>query len=269
MTVPDRRLAGLDPAHILAVCTRATVGRRVLAVRKADSVIVCIFPSRRTAYRASSALVRVGYEVTTVSADRGRSLLVANWDPAALESRLATMRAVLHQLADNPPLTAKAVIERFRALSSESRTQQQQWELLNRAQAGLRGWVTARSGIHALRESAIEPTDTGIALRLRAAAALEQGIDDQVERQLRVAGYALALFRGLSQQTDGDTAEDAAIRWAGITFHLSRPTVRPGPAALIAAEFPRAALAGLPTNVVSLDSARRRPRPGPVPRLHR
>jgi hypothetical protein len=307
----DRRQAGLDPGHILAVCTRATGGRRSLAVRKADGVMVCILPSRRTAYRASTALARVGYEVTSVSASRGRDLLVTGWDPAALESRLTTMRRVLHRLADDPSLAARAVIERFRGLPTESRTQQQQWELLNRASIGLRGWVTTRSGIHVLRDPAVQSAEPGIAVRLRAAVALECGIDEQVERQLRVAGHALALFRHLSGQTDGDSAKDAAIRWASITFHLSGSTTRdpsslipraagpalgaipadhkaartldpgsrpaglptdlltrPGPGGWIAAEFPRAALTpGRPGNVVSFDSARRRTRPGPMPRL--
>jgi hypothetical protein len=280
-------------------------------VRKADGIIICILPSQRTAYRSSVALARVGYEVTTVSAGHGRDLLVTGWDPAALESRLTTMRTVLDQLADNPPLTAKAVIERFRGLPTESRTQQQQWELLSQARLGLRGWVTTRSGIHALGDSAIQSADASVGLRLRAAAVLEQVINEQVERQLRVAGYALALFRQLSEQTDGDSAQDAAIRWAGITFHLSSSTARDsshlmppaagpvpgtvtpdheaartsdlgrqptrlplaspgriGPSGRMAAEFPRAALTtGQSANVVSIDSARRRARPGPMPRL--
>jgi hypothetical protein len=310
-TMADPRQAGLDPAHILAICARATGGRRGLAVRKADGIIVCILPSRRTAYRASTALARVGYEVTSVSASRGRDLLVTGWDPATLESRLTTMRRVMHQLADNPPLTANAVIERFRSLPAESRTRQHQWELLNRASIGLRGWVTTRSGIHVLRDSTIQSAEPGIAVRLRATAALERAIDEQVERQLQVAGHALALFRHLSGQTDGDSAKDAAIRWASITFHLSSSTTRdpsslmphaagpalganpadheaartldpssrpaglptdlltrPRPGGWIAAEFPRAALTpGRPGNVVSLDSARRRTRPSPMPRL--
>jgi hypothetical protein len=222
----NRRQAELDPAHILAICARATGGRRGLAVRNTDGIIVCILPSRRTAYRSSTALARVGYEVTTVSAGRGRDLLVTGWDLAALETRLATMRTVLHQLADTPPATAKAVIEWFRDLPVESRTHRRQWELLNQARTRLDGWVASRSGIHALRSSAIEPSDGGVTLRLRAAVVLEQAIDAQVERQLRFAGHALALFRRLSDQTDADTAQDTAIRWAGITFHLGNPAAR-------------------------------------------
>jgi hypothetical protein len=135
------------------------------------------------------------------------------------------MRTVLQQLAENPPLTAKAVIERFRGLSAESRTPELQWELLNQARAGLHDWVAGRSGVHALRGSAVEPADAAIALRLRAAATLEQAIDGQVERQLHVAGYALGLFRHLSGQP-GDVAEDTAIRWAGMAVRLDSATAR-------------------------------------------
>jgi hypothetical protein len=216
----DARDAGLDPVHILAICARATGGRRSLAVRKASGVIVCILPSRRAGHRASTALRRVGYDVASVSAGRGRDLLVTGWDPAVLDSQLATMRTILQQLAGNPSVTASAVIERFRDSPAEARTRQRQWELLNQARAGLCDWVTTRSGIYALGESTIQRADDGIAPRLRAAAALEQAIDDHLERQLRVAGYALAVFRHLSRRTDGDAAEQTAIRWAGIAFHL-------------------------------------------------
>jgi hypothetical protein len=234
----NAREADLDPAHILAICAQATGGRRSLAVRKASGIIVCILPSRRTGHRASAALRRVGYDVASVSAGRGRDLLVTGWDPAVLDARLATMRTILHQLAGNPSLTAGAVIERFRDSPAETRTRQRQWELLNQARAGLRDWVTTRSGIYALGDSTIQRADDGIAPRLRAAAALEQVIDDHVERQLRVAGYALALFRHLAGRTDGDAAEQTAIRWAGIAFHL-RNSAADGSPSLI----PRAAMA--------------------------
>jgi hypothetical protein len=147
-------------------------------------------------------------------------LLVTGWDPAVLDSRLATMRTILHQLTGNPSMTASAVIERFRDSPVEARTRRRQWELLNQARAGLRDWVTTRSGIYALGDSTIQRADDRIGPRLRAAAALERVVDDHVERQLRVAGYALAVFRHLSGRTDGDAAEETAIRWAGIAFHL-------------------------------------------------
>jgi hypothetical protein len=270
-TMRSAQPTGLDPAHILAVCARSTGGRRGLAVRQSDGIVVCLMPSRRTAYRASIALARVGYEVTGVSASRGRDLLVTEWDPARLDARLVTMQRVLHWLADQPTSAAQLVIERFHGLSDESRTPQQVWELLNEAHDGMRRWVTAQSGIHALRGLAIQPADARIALRIRAATVLEQAIDDQAERQLRVAGCALVLFRRLSGQMDGACAQDTAIRWAGIAFHLSSPAARESGRPISrrnAAEFPSPALAAGPVgNVVSLDPARRSAHLPQVPRL--
>src|SRR5262249_1845181 len=124
-TMRNAQPTGLDPAHILAVCARSTDGRRGLAVRQSDGIVVCLVPSRRTAYRASAALARVGYEVTGVSASRGRDLIITGWDPAALDARLAIMRAALHWFADQPSSTAQLVIERFRGLPDEARTPQQ------------------------------------------------------------------------------------------------------------------------------------------------
>src|SRR5262249_30842394 len=157
-----------------------------LAVGTWDGISVCL-PSRRAAGSARAALARVGYQVTPAPSGRGRDLIVAGWDPAGLESRLVAMRAVLHQLADNPSLTARIVVERFRDLPTDAPTPQQGSELLDRARAELRRWVTARSGTHAPHDPAVQPADVGIALRLRAAETLERSIDDLVERHLRVA----------------------------------------------------------------------------------
>lgn len=270
-TVRDRRPAGLDPAHVLAICARATGGRRGLAVRRTDGIIVCILPSRRAASQASTALARVGYEVTSVSASRGRDLLVTGWDPARLDARLATMHRVLHWLADQPTSTAQLAIERFRGLPGEARAPQQVRDQLNQAHAGLRRWVTAQSGIHALRELTVQPADAGTALRLRAAAVLEQAIDDQAERQLRVTGSALVLFCRLSGQMDDDRAQDTAIRWAGVAYHLSGPTARDSSPLISrpdATEFPGPALPlGRATNVVALDPSRRSASTSLTPRL--
>lgn len=268
MTVAEPYRPGLDPAHVLAICAQATGGRRGLAVRGTDGIIICLLPSRRTAHQASLALARVGYEVTTMSSGRGRDLIVAGWSTPGLDTRVATMRTILSQLTD-PAVTARAVIERFRHLPAESQTPQTTWELLNKARAGLRDWVAARSGIHAPRACAIGLADTGIASRLRAAEMLERAINDHIERQLRVAGYALVLFRHLHHQVDGDRAEATAIRWASITFHLSGPTALE-PSRLIQCEFPHAATEpGMPANVVALDPARRGAQRFPAPRLHR
>ena len=206
-----------------------------------------------------------------MSAGRGRDLLVTSWDPTALDARLATMHMVLHWLADQPSSAAQLAIERFRGVPDESKTHQQVWEVLNQANAGMRKWVTARSGIHALKALTVQPAEARIALQVRAATVLEQAIDDQAERQLRAAGCALVLFRRLSGQMDDDRAQDTAIRWAGMAFHLSNPAAPDSPHQISrrnTAEFPRSALApGQAGNVVGLDPARRSSHVSSVPRL--
>ena len=223
--MPDPYPAGLDSAHILAICVHATGGRPGLAVGARDGICVCL-PSRRAARSASVALARVGYQVIANSGPRGRDVVVTGWSPAGLESRLTAMRAILHQLADNPALTAQAVIERFQSLPGASPSPRAGLAILQQARTGLRSWVSARSGIHAPRPPAVLPPDVGITLRLGTAGVLEQVIDDLIERRLRVAGHALALFCSLREQMDVGRAQEAAIRWAGITFHLSGPAAQ-------------------------------------------
>ena len=219
MRVTDPYPAGLDPAHILAICEYATSGRPGLAVGARDGMCVCL-PSRRAARSARAALARVGYHLTADRGPRGRDLVVTGWNPAGLEARLNAMRAVLYQLAENPSLTARAVIERFRSLPGAAQLPRSGLGVLDEARAAVRSWVFARSGIHAPRPPAVLPPDVGAALRLGTVGVLEQAIDDLIERHLRVAGHALALFCSLREQMDVSRAQDTAIRWAGITFHL-------------------------------------------------
>ena len=213
---PDR---GVDPGHVLAICPQAisTPGRLVYAVARPGGVLVCL-SSRPTARDVRGALDRVGYLVAT--AGTGRDLLVPGWSPGNLESRLAAMRAVIQQLADHQSVTARAVIAQFRDRPGGPLLSRADQGLLDQAGNRLRAWVAARSGIHAAHDPAIQPADAGNALRLRAAWALEQSIDDLIERHLRVAGHALNLFASLSTQMNGDHAQDTAIRQAGIALHL-------------------------------------------------
>jgi hypothetical protein len=223
---PDPGERGLDPAHILAVCGHATSGtgsRPVLAVTQPDGVRACL-PSRPAGRDARAALARVGYQVAT--AGNGRDLRISGWSPEGLEARLGAMRAVLHQLAEHPSVTAQAVIVQFRKAPGGSPSYRPGPQLLEQAQAGLRAWVTSRSSIHAPHDPSVQPADVGNALRLRAAWTLEAAIDDLIERHLRVAGHALALYSSLSQQMSGDRAQDTAIRRAGVTFHLSGSTAQ-------------------------------------------
>jgi hypothetical protein len=218
--VPDTYPAGLDTAHIVGICTQATEGRRSLAVGTRDGISVSL-PSQRTARRARAALVRVGYEVSAAAAGRGRDVVVTGWDPAGLDSRLAAMRTVLHQLDDNPALTARMVIKRFRELPGVTPSPRLDSGLLDQARVGLRDWVDLRSGIHARRDPAAVPSNVGVALRVRAAGMLEEAIDDLIERQMRTAEDALALFSSLRERMGGSRAQGAAIHRAGVTFHRS------------------------------------------------
>jgi hypothetical protein len=217
--VTDPYPAGLDPAHIVAICTHASGGRPGLAAGARDGMCVCL-PARRAARSARAALARVGYRVTADSGSHGRDLVVTGWDAAGLESRLAAMRAVLHQLAENPSPTARAVIERSRGLPGGAQSPRSGLGVLDEARAGLRSWVFARSGVHAPRPPAVLPADVASTLQLGMAGVLELAIDGLIECHLRVAGHALALFCSLREQMDAGRARDEAIHWAGITFHL-------------------------------------------------
>jgi hypothetical protein len=221
MTAPDFRARGLDPAHILSVTSKAIPGRGQagLAIASADGVRVC-FRSRRTTGQAGAALARVGYQVTRTDGGQRRDLLVTGWNTEGLESRLEAMRTVLSQLSASPSTTAALVIERFRSLPPGSPARRDS-SLLATAHAELFRWVADHCGIHAPHDPAIMPADVGNALRLRAAWALENAIDDLVERHLRVAGHALPLYQSLRLQTTEDQAKDTAIRRASVTYHLS------------------------------------------------
>ncbi len=85
----------------------------------------------------------------------------------------------------------------------------------------LRRWVDARAGICTPSPPAVLPTDTGTAMRVRAVVSCEQAISDLVDRHLRVAEHAVALFGSLRQQMNDGRAQNTAVRRAGITFHLS------------------------------------------------
>jgi hypothetical protein len=221
MTAPDSREQGLDPAHILGVTNEAVRprGQVALAVATPDGIRICL-RSRRAASDAHAALARLGYQVGRGDSTGRRDLLVTGWSAAGLESRLTAMRAVLYQLHDSPSATAGAVIERFRCLPLGSPARYGS-SLLADARAQLVAAVMHRSGIHVPHDPAFQPTDLSIALRLRAAWALETAIDGLVERHLRVASHALPLFQSLRLHTTEDQARDTALRRASVIYHLS------------------------------------------------
>jgi len=129
---------------------------------------------------------------------------------------------VLYQLHESPAATADTVIERFRGLPTGSPAGRD-GRLLAEAHARLRGWVTRHSGIHAPHDPAVVPADVGNALRLRAARALENAIDDLAERHLRVAAHALPLYQSLRLHTTEEQARDTAIRRASVMYHSPSP----------------------------------------------
>jgi hypothetical protein len=233
MTSPDPRDRGLDPAHILGVCVLATIGRhdhRMLTISTPAGVRVTV-PTRRAAGDVLAALTLTGYQAIPVaSGGRGRALLVAGWSPAGLDARLTAMRAVIQQLDAGSAITASAAISRVRRPPASSPAAGPDQDALGWARSRLRAWVAARSGIHAPRNPAILPADLGNALRLRAAWAVEAVIDDLIERHLLVARHALRLFGSLRQNASDDWAQEAAVRQAGITFHLSGPASQDSPA---------------------------------------
>jgi hypothetical protein len=154
--MPDPQAAGLDPAHIVAICAKATGGRASLAVRSQEGICVCL-PSRRTAHRADAALTRIGYQVMARPVG-GRDLIVSGWSQTGLETRLHSMRNVVHQLAGHPGATAATVVNRFRALPPSTVSPKVLGlELLDHAHAELRDWVSARSGIHATHDVITHP----------------------------------------------------------------------------------------------------------------
>ena len=222
MTPADAYPAGLDPAHILAICTRAAGSEAgVQAVRTPDWVRVN-FPDRGAAWEASGALGRAGYTAALVSAGHSRrDVLVTGWNVTRLDSRLTAMRSVMHRLADNPMVTATAAVRRFAALPAAAATAQGAVDILGETRQQLQGWADGRVGICVPAPPAVLPADTATAMRVRAMSSCEQVISDLIDRHLRVAGHALALFGTLRQQMNDTRAQHTAVRRAGITFHLS------------------------------------------------
>lgn len=221
MTTPEPRLKTLDPAHVLAITHQATARLRGSTARASstEDTVRIRFMSRRVARHAAAALRLVGYQVSRIDGTDRKHLLVSGWSPAALETRLATMRTVIHQLDEQPAVTAAAVIDRTRHLSGRP-TVPTDTTVLDEAGRQLRRWVAARSGIHAPHDPAILPTDLGNRLRLRLAWQQESTIDDLIERHLKVAKHALFLFGSLRGYMTDDQAQAMAARRADVTFRL-------------------------------------------------
>jgi hypothetical protein len=228
--------AGIDPTHVLAICTQAARGRRGLGVGTTDGLIVCMH-SRRDARTAGTVLTRVGYAIAPAPGGHPRDLLVTGWSPAGLDARMQAMRMVLLQLTNDPGATTRMVMNSWRGLQYHAQTPATAHDLLGQADQGLRSWVSAHCGIHATQNPAIQPQDTRIALRLRATWALEESLDAITRRQLRVAaGVLAAQLRRRQGTTVGTVVEfptkittaTAASQLAGHARQPSRTSV-PGP----------------------------------------
>src|SRR6266851_6326198 len=242
----DRYPTGLDPAHVLGICTRAagTVAG-VQAVGTADGVRVSL-PTRQSAWTATAALGRAGYTAALAGRTRSsRDLVVTDWNAERLESRLTALRSVMHRLADNPLVTATAAVRRFAALPTSDASLPAAADILSETRWQLQDWVEARSGICMPGPPAVLPADTANALRVRTVADCEQVVSDLIERHLRVAAHALTLFDSLRQQMNDGRAQNTAVRRAGVTFHLSSSSVAQDSSSLMP---PAAAGAAVPAD---------------------
>jgi hypothetical protein len=221
MTPAEPDPAGLDPTHILTICAEFDGGAGVQAVRTPDGVRV-VMPTRRAAWEVTGALGRVGYAAALAGDSHvRRDVMVTGWNADRLDSRLTVLRSVMHRLADNPLVTATAAVRRFAALPARSATLEAAENILGESEVQLRRWLDARAGICTPSPPAVLPADTGTAMRVRAVVSCEQAISDLVDRHLRVAGHAVALFSSLRRQMNDGRAQNIAVRRAGITFHLS------------------------------------------------
>ena len=221
MTPAEPDPAGLDPTHILTICAEFDGDAGVQAVRTPEGVRVAM-PTRRAAWEATGALGRVGYTAALAGDSHvRRDVMVTGWNADRLDSRLTALRSVMHRLADNPLVTATAAVRRFAALPARSATLEAAENILGESEVQLRRWLDARAGICTPSPPAVLPADTGTAMRVRAVVSCEQAISDLVDRHLRVAGHAVALFSSLRQQMNDGRAQNTAVRRAGITFHLS------------------------------------------------
>jgi hypothetical protein len=226
MTTPSPYPLGVDPVHVQIIAASAAAGGRndgsVLLLARPETIRVYL-PNRSATKTVRDALQRVGYEVTTAAGNiRNRGLVVSGWSAQGLESRLDAMRGVLHRLAASPDAMATLALGQLsRTPTGELPGRTGQQHLIDQLSTGLRSWISATSGIHALSDPRARPADPGCALRLSAARRAEEAIDDLAARQARVAEFALALYPSLRETMTHDAARDCALRWAGTAFHLT------------------------------------------------
>ena len=227
--------AGVDPAHVWAVATRAAPsiqqdGTVLLAGGRYPARIV--LPDPLAASEAEAALRLVGYQVSRARRGiRGRDLNIEGWSLDGLERRLTAMREVLGKLAAGPGVTAYVALELGRLPAAMLPSQVDQQLLLERAGNKLRAFISRTSGIQAPRDPRARPDDPRSAFRLAATWRAEHAIDDMAGRHLRIAELAVASYPALRQRMGHAAARDSAIRRASlavrIRHYLAQDTTAP------------------------------------------
>ena len=156
--------AGLDPAHIVAVCARVVGGDAEVRAAVDPAGVRVELPSRRAAWAGMAALGRTGYTAALTGSGRGsRDLIVTGWNADRLDARLTAMRTVMHHLADNPLVTATAAVRQFAALPRGAATTAAATEILRESDHRLRGWVDERAGICLPTPPAVLPAPKTVA----------------------------------------------------------------------------------------------------------
>jgi hypothetical protein len=235
-------------------------------------------PTRKTARAAHVALAKVGYAVSRPTGiGTGRDLIVHGWDADLLDARLRAMAAVVTRLASARDATAVQVLDRLgQSESGLMPDQAGQAGLLLEAGQQLRDWIVDTSGLHAPRDPAAWPLDTGLSLRLSATRAAEDAIGRLFDSHTRLASHALVFYPALRRDMTHEQARSAAIREAAELIGIRLPKRKfagPGPdgpargpgqvlplRSPVAREFPSADSPVLPAR------PRREIEPGPAPR---
>ena len=241
MAAADLDPAGLDPVHILGICNWVTGNDASLQTTATADGVRVSFPSRRAAWTAVNALGRVGYTAAHASGDRHtRDLVVTGWNADRLDSRLNSLRTVMHGLADNPLVGATAAVRRFAMLPKAAATPAAANEILEETCQQLRDWTDARAGICVPFPPGRLPDDSVIAMLVRAASSCERVIGDLIDRHMRVAGHAVTEFAVLRHRMNDSRAQRTAVRRAGAFFHLRPNSIAQDSAPLMNRSAPSA-----------------------------
>ncbi len=266
MTAADPNPVGLDPAHILAICTRATgsdAGIQVTANCGRDPVepLVqacgldrshCPWPGR---LHRRPRQCRPSYS----GPDRHR---LERWPAGLTADRPAHGDA---SPGRQPAGDRDRRRPRFRRAAGRGGHVGGGRDVLDETRQKLRDWVDARAGICPPAPPAEFPptprSPGGSALRR----SCEEVISDLIDRHVRVAEHAVDLFASLRHQMNGGRAERTAVRRAGIFFHLSSDSIAQDSTPLMNRPAPRARPSGAAASRRSRSGRPRRGMSGEFP----